>query len=123
MGRGGYDSPTVSVVGMYLYMDDLLALNGCRTVPPVLLPPGLSAIVTPLQWEEWQRRLADHQDRTFVDWVVTGIREGFRVGFQYGSHCCKRATRNMASPGQEQEVVYEYLARECAKGRVLGSFA
>ncbi len=123
MGRGGFDSPTVFVAGMYPYRDDLLALDGCRTVPPVLLPPGLSAIVTPLWWEEWQRRLADHQDRVFVDWVVTGIRKGFRVGFQYGSHHCKKATRNMASARQEQVVVCEYLAKKCAEGRVLGPFA
>ena len=75
--------------------------------------------MTPLDWREWDKALATNPDQRFRENIVRGIREGFRVGFDYGRSCSGGA-RNMASARTHAHVVREYLAEECAKGRVLG---
>ena len=65
--------------------------------------------------------LASHPDRDFVNLVVTGIREGFRVGYDY-SHTCKKSPKNMQPAREGRTAINEYLAQECAEGRILGSF-
>ena len=39
--------------------------------------------MTPLCTATWERGLSDHPDRQFVDLLCMGIRESFRVGFNY----------------------------------------
>ena len=51
-----------------------------------------------------------------------GIKEGFRVGYDYRSRVCKSSTANMPSAMEGRLVVSAYLAKECAEGRVLGPF-
>ena len=53
---------------------------------------------------------------------MSGIREGFRIGFDY-SHSCRSSSRNMLSAMEKPQIVSEYLAEECAEGRILGPFA
>ena len=49
------------------------------------------------------------------------MRKGFRIGFGYsGQKGCKKATLNMLSTIEKPEVIRDYLAKECVKGRVLG---
>ena len=74
---------------------------------------------TPLVWEEWDRALRNHPDQRFKDYIIGGIRHGFRLGFNYKTQC-KAANRNMRSALERPQVVSEYLAAECAEGRVLG---
>ncbi len=52
--------------------------------------------------------------------VVSGIQGGFRVGFDYSSHRCKKAKKNMVSAEGGRLVISQYLAKECTEGRVLG---
>lgn len=104
----------------YEYMEDLLAMDVCR--PPDSarrLPPELRGITTPLNWREWDTALMNHPDQRFRDYIVNGIREGFRLGFDY-SRRCTRASRNMASAATHAQVIREYLAEECVEGRVAG---
>ena len=42
----------------------------------------------------WEKHLAPHPDSTFVAYVLDGIENGFRVGFDY-SHHLEPARRNM----------------------------
>ncbi len=98
-----------------------MALDRCQPDNPVDLPKEMCTIHTPLRWQEWARSLASHPDKRFSNYIVRGIRFGFRVGYQYPAQC-KKATRNMLSEAWEQEVVREYLANECALGQVLGPF-
>ncbi len=86
------------------------------------LPPYTTGIVTPLFGREWQVRLANHPDRVFANLVVNGIKEGFHIGFNYNSHCCKKSAKNMQSAKERRAVISAYLAKECAEGRVLGPF-
>ena len=64
-----------------------------------------------------------HPDREFADLITAGVREGFRIGFDYGRIDRSQSTsRNMASAYEHSAVVSDYLAEECRKGRVLGPF-
>ena len=80
-----------------------------------------STITTPLQWRTWSKALQDHPDQRFCKYIVTGLRKGFRIGFQGNGRCCL-AKANMRSAAERAEVVSECLQEECASGRVLGPF-
>ena len=61
-----------------------------------------------------------HPDQEFADYIVRGLRDGFRIGFDYTNHICKKARQNMASARDHPEVIREYLAKECSEGKVIG---
>ena len=102
-------------------MEDLLQ-HACRLSNPMHIPKGLRQVDTPLEWREWDRGLALHPDQQFRAYIVSGIREGSQIGFDY-SHSCRSSSRNMLSAMEKPQIVSEYLAEECAEGRVLGPFA
>ena len=100
-----------------------MALDGCRPLSEATrLPPELRGITSPLQWQEWDHHLRHHPDQQFARYVVCGIRDGFRVGFDY-ARSCRSASRNMASTGVQAQVIRDYLATECTAGRVMGPFS
>ena len=112
--------PPLSLPGRYTYMDDLLALDQCRPPPSSNgLPVSMQGVITPLQWRAWDSSLALHPDQQFRQYIAHGIRQGFRIGFDY-SRCCRGASRNMISATLHPQVVRDYLAVECAAGRILG---
>ncbi|KAL5471327.1 hypothetical protein EMCRGX_G029431 [Ephydatia muelleri] len=84
---------------VYQYTGDLLALERCRATWDTrrIPPPKWSRITTPLEWSEWEEALKSHPDQQYRAYIVTGLREGFRVGFDYAHHSCQSATRNMHS--------------------------
>ena len=101
-------------------MEDLLTLDRCRpSSGSYRLPLGFESVTTPLVWREWDRCLVNHPDQRFCRYIVEGIQSGFRVGFDYIS-ACSSAPGNMVSVHDHPEVIAEYLAEECASGRVLG---
>ncbi len=122
--------------GAYKYMDDLMKFDCCRAVIPTSIPSRMCMVQTPLDWQEWARSLARHLDGRFSSYIVEGFRGGFWVGFQYPKRCksakqnrpsrqslwltYKRRRQNRPANDVEQGVVREYLAKECAEGRVLG---
>ena len=73
---------------------------------------------TPLLWEAWRDELRPHLDRRFVDFLLQGIQEGFRIGFDY--HCRVQPARsNMFSAAQHSEVIDEYLEKEVRAGNII----
>ena len=89
--------------GAYVYMAHLRAIDGKRTVGPAAAWPdiqGWSQIMTPMVASEWERLLASHPDDAYSAYLVRGLRDGFRIGFGYGSARCRSAVSNMQSdPG------------------------
>ncbi len=77
--------------------------------------------MTPLVWDHWQSMMADHPDRNFVNYVLGGIRNGFRTGC-VRSISFTSARRNMRSALEHPEVVREYLEKEVQRGVLLGPF-
>ena len=68
-----------------------------------------------------QRCMPAHPNRRFVEYIVSGIRDGFCVGYDYRSRC-GGVLRNMQSACDHPDVVQVYLKEECAKHRVSGPF-
>ncbi len=64
-------------------MEDLLKLDACRSAHPLRLPVAREEVHTPLKWQEWDRSLAGHPDQRFRRYIVDGIKDGFRIGFDY----------------------------------------
>ena len=106
----------------YRYTSDLLALDSCRTSQFLLPSPRFAVVVTPLMEDRWQAALGDHPDKEFASYIVEGIRSGFRVGFRGTPGACKPAARNMPSASQCERSIDEFVASECAAGRILGPF-
>ncbi len=78
-------------------------------------------IITPLKPSEWAAQLERHPDRAFVDYLITGMQFGFRIGFKASSPL-RSARQNICSASQHPQVVQKYLDKELALGRVLGPF-
>lgn len=69
--------------------------------------------------------LADHPDKSYVDFILNGIKGGFRVGYDRGSGDklpLSSVKKNMQSAVDNQQVVRDYLAAEMRRGVVLGPF-
>lgn len=76
-GRGSKHAP---------YTQDLLELDGCLPVAGRVTSKRLAEVNTPLQVSEWERALANHPDRQFVEYLLRGMREGFRIGYNHRGH-------------------------------------
>ena len=83
---------------LYIYMEDFRALDSCRPEPQGL-PTSLQRVVSPLRVEAWQRYLAHHPDAEVAQYLLKGMAEGFRIGFD------RAARRNLRSTREHQEVV------------------
>ena len=79
----------------------------------------LQKISTPSKAKEWERALVGHPDEELVAYVLSGIQEGFRVGFDYSKWKCISAKANLPSAMENKEVVTAYLKEECAQGHVI----
>ncbi len=104
----------------YAYTADLLTLASRRAVCPLPSVRGWSHIKCPMVPELWEECLASHPDRAYVDYLVRGLQEGFRIGFRHGSASCHSASTNMQSADVHPVVISNFLRSEVAAGRVLG---
>ena len=120
----GWSRPPVGLMARtcfraeYPYLEDLLRLERGRKVPPCKVPTELTPYPSTLWWRDWGECLAGHPDRRFAEYIVNGV----RVGYSYETHSCKKTSSNMRSALDHSEVVRDYIARECAEGRLLGPF-
>ena len=78
--------------------------------------------VSPLQLDQFQLELRYHPDRYAVNYVISGIREGFRIGFVASSVSLKSASSNMRSSIEHPSVIDAYLQTEVSARRVAGPF-
>ena len=106
--------------GKYCYMSDLVALNDKIPPNPLKPIPELQTIETPLKLEAWGEALSNHPDYGFVHYILEGLHNGFRIGFDYTSCTTTPTKGNMLSAAQHADVINEYLKKECAEGRILG---
>ena len=78
--------------------------------------------VSPLNLSVFRHELASHPNQELVQYVLQGIRHGFRIGFDRQSRL-KPANRNKHSAYEHPTVIDNYLANEVALGRVAGPFS
>ena len=101
------------VQGHYRFTGDLLALEASK--------PGVGGsrsqeVWSPLSLQQWSEALSNHPDKQFVDYILAGLRDGFRIGFNRQSPL-QAALSNMVS--SKSEIIEEYLARELSLGRMV----
>ena len=102
--------------------ESLVALDSCRPVSSSVHQGKWAEVVSPLIPSAWERGLREYPDRVFAEYVIAGICQGFRVGFDYHRHKCGKSRGNMKSVEEHKEVVQEYIQGELDKGRLLGPF-
>ena len=83
------------------------------------VPSWLRRVATPLIWREWDRDLSNHPSLEFREYILGGIKNGFRIGFNRRANC-RSASRNLHSAVENAAVVREYLAKEVPLGRIVG---
>ena len=79
--------------------------------------------VSPIRVEKLRQEVLTHPDQSFVTYVLDGLENGFRVGFNPLSVSLKSATQNMPSASLQPSVIDDHLHTELAKGRVAGPFS
>ena len=82
----------------------------------------VTAITTPLNAMNWASLLSTHPNQELVQFFLTGISEGFRIGFKSSPKPLKSAKRNLECALQHPDTVSQYLAEEIAHHRVAGPF-
>ena len=78
------------------------------------------SLVTPLDADAFEEELGEHPNRSFVSYVVLGIREGFDVGFTGPQQCT--FSDNLKSSINHPQVVEKYLEEELKASRISGPF-
>lgn len=100
-------------------MQQLMELDKCRQVPKSTLPQELTAIYTPLVLAVRREKLAGYPDPAFSNYILKGISEGFRIGYNFGTKPLGSCSCNLLSAKQNPSVVDEYLSTELALGRIV----
>ena len=77
--------------------------------------------ITPLKVDQFAWELRHHPNRQVCNFVLDGLRNGFKLGFQ-PTLSLKSAKKNKSSAYQQPLVIDEYLAHEVPWGRVVGPF-
>ena len=80
------------------------------------------AIHMPLIHSSWSSALADYFHQPTAEFFISGILQGFRVGFNYSQGSLKLVTKNLECALQHKEVVDEYLQNELSHKRISGPF-
>ena len=102
----------------YPYIRSLLTLAARKNLQPTPLPPWLSDIVTPLTHDMWAAAMQEYPDKLFKEYILSGIKNGFRVGFNYRHKSLVARTSNMASAREHPDIVDNYLLGEKSQGRI-----
>ena len=110
---------TINCAG-YPYTSDLMHLQSCINPSPIALPNEFTKITTPLNAKAWSHFLQFHPDQDYAQYLLTGITQGFRVGFQYASQALLSAKSNHPSAADHPDIVLKSLKAELTKGRLLG---
>ena len=97
----------------------MLELEACSQAQSAELPAYLRPVVTPMKLDIWRGVLSCHPDQTFAAYILRGIEEGFRVGFNPQLTHLKSAMGNMVSAVEQESVVDEYLHAELAASRII----
>ena len=98
----------------------LLKLEDCCRTIQWEVPSILSQVHTPLVIGAWEKELVSHPDQERASYLLNGLRNGFRIGYNYKDNTCQPRRQNMSSAALNPQVVEEYLSKECSTGRIVG---
>ena len=106
--------------GKYVYMSELRELSAFRPARLPSIPESVGVVTTPLQLRAWEVELKGHPDGKYVRFILDGIGQGFRIGYDYSSHSCVSSARNMKSATEHPEPIDRYIREEVSSGRIIG---
>ena len=88
----------------------------------VVVPSVAATVTTPLNINGWQARLMEYANRLLVTFFISGLTQGFRIGFNQLPVMLKSAQKNLDGALQHPKVVDKYLTAEIAQHRLAGPF-
>ena len=102
-----------------MFSQQLLELDKCRPAEASCdtLPKKLRHIESPLRVGVWKQSLSEHPDEQFAHYILKGLGEGFRTGFQYKHAHLKQCSSNLVM--KDPLVVSEYLDTELRLNRLV----
>lgn len=94
---------------------------GAQHAPVGPIPSSVLSIPisTPLIADAWQQALQAHPDREWVSHLVTGIRQGFRIGL-LSQPRCRSTVGSYPSASSQAEVITSFLASQVQAGYITG---
>ena len=99
----------------YYYLNHLMALDACN---PLCEDSNLylsSSVTSPLIFDNWTRELSSHPDKAYTQYILRGISQGFRIG--YNRHHQLRQSHS-AMLTHNPEVISHYLSQEVSLARM-----
>jgi len=81
-----------------------------RSTLTIRVPPDASAICTPLKVDNWRKLLMDHPNWPLVEFFITGLAEGFRIGFKEQSKPLRSAECNLSCALHCPDTVNNYVS-------------
>ena len=76
----------------------------------------MTGVFTPLKVAEWDHMLAQHPDKQYVTYLLSGTQEGFRIGYERKEHMLGSARKNMKTAVENPQVMQGVLGcREKAR--------
>ncbi len=114
----GKNYPVLVVLAGYRFTGQLLELERVSEGPDSRVLPGAEEVVTPLKWKKWKEELSEHPDKVWVEFLVRGIREGFRLGCDQRKTGLVRRGGTMYEATQHRKIIGDYLEKEVAERRV-----
>ncbi len=102
----------------YRFTSQLVELERASEGPNSRVLLGAEEVVTPLLWQRWEEELKEHSDREWVEFLVRGIKCGFRLGHDQTKVTVKGRSGSMYEASQHREIISKYLEEEVQGKRV-----
>ena len=108
-------------------MASILARQFCQlqsapvTIPATTVHLAIldAPVAAPLRADVWEVALAEHPGSTWANYLVQGMRQGFRIGLKGDVHC-RSVTSNAPSAHRQSTQVTKFISQQLTCGYMLG---
>ncbi len=118
MSRYGRASACYFAVAGYRFTSQLLELERNSEGSSSKVLQGAEEVVTPLKWQQWEKDLGEHPDKEWVEFLVRGLRRGFRLGHDQDRSRLGSQTGSMYEASQHRDIITNYLQNELQERRI-----
>lgn len=113
--------PTSGRISDVTWLSEWSSIQAVSPTDPQV-PLRARTVHTPLLHSSWASALHNHHCQPIAEFFLSGIAQGFRVGYNYAKGPLKSAPKNLNCALQHMEVVDEYLQNELTHNRISGPF-
>ncbi len=99
-------------VAGYRFTNQLLELERVSEGPSSRVLQGAEEVVTPLKWLSWWSELQEHPDKEWVEYLVRGLKYGFRIGDDQSRVTMTRKRGMAFEASHHEELIDDYLKKE-----------